>query len=68
MGEFGVLNYAEYSVQLDVGYGNLFTFYDVGITCTMDNNGRVTWQESGFNNNSFLHGMDNGTAPEPKDR
>ena len=62
MGEFGVLNYAEYSVQLDVAYGNLFTVYDVGITCTIDNNGRITWQESGFNNNSFLHGLTVGTT------
>ena len=62
MGEFGVLNYAEYSVQLDVAYGNLFTGYDVGITCTIDNNGKITWKESGFNNNSFLHGKTVGTT------
>ena len=62
-GEFGVLNYAEYSVQLDVCYGNLFSTYDVGITCTIDNNGRITWQESGFNNNSYLHGLTAGTKP-----
>ena len=67
MGEFGVLNYAEYSVQLDVCYGNLFSTYDVGITCTIDNNGRITWQESGFNNNSYLHGLTAGTQ-EPNDR
>ena len=63
MGEFGVLNYAEYSVQLDVCYGNLVSTYDVGITCTIDNNGRITWQESGFNNNSYLHGLTAGTKP-----
>lgn len=62
MGEFGVLNYAEYSVQLDVAYGNLFSLYDVGITCTIDNDGKITWQESGFNNNSFLHGLTVGTT------
>ena len=67
MGEFGVLNYAEYSVQLDVAYGNLFTLYDVGITCTIDNNGRITWQESGFNNNSYLHGLTVGTTPTLND-
>ena len=65
MGEFGVLNYAEYSVQLDVAYGNIVTGYDVGITCTIDNNGRITWQESGFNNNSFLHGKTVGTGSTP---
>lgn len=68
MGEFGVLNYADYSVQLDVCYGNLFTTYDVGITCTIDNNGRITWQESGFNNNSYLHGLTTGTTPDPSNR
>lgn len=68
MGEFGVLNYAEYSVQLDVCYGNLFSTYDVGITCTIDNNGRITWQESGFNNNSYLHGLTAGTTPDPSNR
>lgn len=62
-GEFGVLNYAEYSVQLDVCYGNLFSTYDVGITCTIDNDGKITWQESGFNNNSYLHGLTAGTKP-----
>ena len=62
MGEFGVLNYAEYSVQLDVSYANLFTLYDAGITCTIDNNGKITWQDSGFNNNNFLHGLTNGTT------
>ena len=67
MVEFVVLNYAEYSVQLDVCYGNLFSTYDVGITCTIDNNGRITWQESGFNNNSYLHGLTAGTQ-EPNDR
>ena len=67
MGEFGVLNYAEYSVQLDVCYGNLFTLYDVGITCTIDNNGKITWQDSGFNNNTFLHGLTNGTTAGPND-
>ena len=65
MGEFGVLNYAEYSVQLDVAYGNIATGYNVGITCTMDNNGKITWQESGFNNNSFLHGKTVGTVSKP---
>lgn len=68
MGQFGVLNYADYSVQLDVCYGNLFTTYDVGITCTIDNNGRITWQESGFNNNSYLHGLTAGTTPDPSNR
>lgn len=68
MGEFGVLNYADYSVQLDVCYGNLFSTYDVGITCTIDNNGRITWQESGFNNNSYLHGLTAGTTPDPSNR
>ena len=67
MGEFGVLNYAEYSVQLDVAYGNLFSLYDVGITCTIDNDGRITWQESGFNNNSFLHGLTVGTTSSLND-
>ena len=65
MGEFGVLNYAEYSVQLDVAYGNLFTIYDAGITCTIDNNGKITWQDSGFNNNIYLHGLTKGTTPKP---
>lgn len=68
MGGFGVLNYADYSVQLDVCYGNLFSTYDVGITCTIDNNGRITWQESGFNNNSYLHGLTAGTTPDPSNR
>ena len=67
MGEFGVLNYAEYSVQLDVCYANLFTLYDAGITCTIDNNGRITWQDSGFNNNTFLHGLTNGTTAGTND-
>ena len=67
MGEFGVLNYAEYSVQLDVCYGNLFTLYDAGITCTIDNNGRITWQDSAFNNNNYLHGLTNGTTPGHND-
>ena len=67
MGEFGVLNYAEYSVQLDVAYGNLFSLYDVGITCTIDNDGKITWQESGFNNNSFLHGLTVGTTSSLND-
>ena len=67
-GEFGVLNYAEYSVQLDVCYGNLFTLFDAGITCTIDNNGKITWQDSGFNNNSFLHGITDGTATDPSNR
>lgn len=67
-GEFGVLNYAEYSVQLDVCYGNLITTYDVGITCTIDNNGKVTWEESRFNNNSFLHGLTAGTQPASERR
>lgn len=68
MGEFGVLNYAQYSVQLDVCYGNLFSTYDAGITCTIDNNGRITWQESGFNNNSYLHGLTTGTTPDASNR
>lgn len=68
MGEFGVLNYAEYSVQLDVCYGNLFTTYDVGITCTINNNGKITWQESAFNNNNYLHGLTTGTQPDPSNR
>ena len=68
MGEFGVLNYAEYSVQLDVCYGNLFTLYDAGITCTIDNNGKITWQDSGFNNNAYLHGLTDGTTPNPSMR
>ena len=68
MGEFGVLNYAEYSVQLDVCYGNLFTLYDAGITCTIDNNGKITWQDSGFNNNTYLHGLTDGTTPNPSMR
>ena len=68
MGEFGVLNYAEYSVQLDVCYGNLFSTYDVGITCTINNNGKITWQESGFNNNTYLHGLTTGTTPDPSNR
>ena len=63
MGEFGVLNYAEYSVQLDVCYGNLVSTYDVGITCTIDNDSKITWQESGFNNNNYLHGLTTGTQP-----
>ena len=67
MGEFGVLNYAEYSVQLDVCYANLFTLYDAGITCTIDNNGKITWQDSGFNNNTFLHGLTNGTTAGTND-
>lgn len=62
MGEFGVLNYAQYSVQLDVCYGNLFSTYDVGITCMLDNNGKVTWNESGYNNNRFLHGKDSAVG------
>lgn len=65
MGEFGVLNYAEYSVQLDVAYANIITGYNVGITCTIDNDGRITWKESSFNNNSFLHGKTVGTASKP---
>lgn len=68
MGEFGVLNYAEYSVQLDVCYGNLISTYDVGITCTIDNNGKITWQESAFNNNSYLHGLTAGTQPASERR
>ena len=68
MGEFGVLNYAEYSVQLDVCYGNLFSTYDVGITCTINNNGKITWQESSFNNNTYLHGLTTGTTPDPSNR
>lgn len=62
MGELGVLNYAQYSVQLDVCYGNLFSTFDVGITCTLDNNGKVTWNESGYNNNRFLHGKDSAVG------
>lgn len=62
MGELGVLNYAQYSVQLDVCYGNLFSTFDVGITCTLDNNGKVTWNESGYNNNRFLHGKDSSVG------
>lgn len=62
MGGFGVLNYAQYSVQLDVCYGNLFSTFDVGITCTLDNNGKVTWNESGYNNNRFLHGKDSSVG------
>ena len=68
MGEFGVLNYAEYSIQLDVCYGNLFSTYDVGITCTINNNGKITWQESGFNNNTYLHGLTTGTTSDPSNR
>ena len=66
VGEFGVLNYAEYSVQLDVCYGNLFTLYNAGITCTIDNNGKITWQDSGYNNNTYLHGLTDGTTDPSK--
>ena len=62
MGEFGVVNYAQYSVQLDVCYANLFSTFDVGITCTIDQNGRVTWKESGYNNNQYLHGLDSAVG------
>ena len=62
MGEFGVINYAQYGVQLDVCYGNLLSNYDVGITCTIDQNGRVTWKESGYNNNQYLHGKDSAVG------
>lgn len=62
MGEFGVVNYAQYSVQLDVCYANLFSTFDVGITCTVDQNGRVIWKESGYNNNQYLHGLDSAVG------
>lgn len=58
---FDILNYIDYSVQLDVCYGNLFSTWDTGITCTISQEGRVSWIDSGFNENRYLHGR-NGSV------
>ena len=55
MAELASLNNWTATVQLDVFYGRLLSHYKVGQTIHYLNNGSVTFEESAYNNDLYLH-------------
>lgn len=62
VGDMATLNQWSLSVQLDVLYAKFFSYYHVGQTVTVYNNGSVSFKESAYNNQSYLHSYDHGAA------
>ena len=57
-GTLTTLNHWQATVQLDVYYGKLITHYRTGQTVNYFSNGTVSWNESEYHNDLYLHSVE----------
>ena len=60
VGDLATLNSWAASVQLDVYYAKLFSTYKAGQTVTCYNTGNVSYKESAYQHDNYLHSADQG--------
>ena len=62
VGDLATLNSWAATVKVDIFYGKLFTYYKTGQTITCYNTGNVSYKESAFENNNYLHAVAQGPS------
>ena len=60
IGDLATLNSWKATVKVDIFYGRMYSYYKVGQTITCDNNGSVSYKESAYQNDQYLHSAPKG--------
>ena len=60
LGDLATLSSWCATVKVDIFYGKLLTYYKVGQTINCYNNGTVTYEESAYENDLYLHSIEDG--------
>ena len=60
IGDLATLNSWAASVQVDIFYGKLLSIYKVGQTITVHSSGNVSYKESAYQNDNYLHSINQG--------